>query len=121
MWFKEHFLTVTIVPLLVLLIASSYYRFVIQRDYLVSYEGDCDPMIQSCYIGCIDDDCMEEYYYSVIERRASEVRLLCGDDVSICDDAYECQAEVEECNIYFCDPTIDGSDACYFEDNTDTL
>ena len=110
---KKHFFPIIIVLMTILLVSASFLRFMVEHDYLVSFEGDCDPYTQSCYEDCEDDECTEMYYYSVIERSASEVYALCDtQDVSECDAAYECQPDVEYCEVYFCDPEEDGEDVC---------
>ena len=111
-FFKAHFFSVIIVLLLLLLASSSYVRFIVQNDYLVSFEGECDPYSESCYEGCEDEECTEVYYYSIIERHASELSNLCGSDISDCDDAFVCQPAVENCSVTYCDETIDGEDVC---------
>ena len=68
---------------------------------------DCDPETQVCFIGCDDDDCIDEYYYSYITRPAPVVRSLCGEDITDCDAAYECQVDEIGCEISFCDPEAD--------------
>jgi hypothetical protein len=102
------------IALVVLAIASSYYRYMVLHDYTVAYEGDCDPETQSCFSDCADDECTELYYFSIIERQANEIENLCGSEVTTCDAAYNC-TNVESCTITFCDPSVDGADAC----NTD--
>ena len=98
--------------LLILAVGSSYYRFVVLEDYVVAYEGDCDPDFESCYYDCEDDEFNEYYYFSIIERQVKEIKALCGKDVTECDEAYECQPDVEFCTISFCDPMEDGEEAC---------
>lgn len=109
---RNHFFSITIFVLFVLLLGGSYVRFMVQQDYLVSYEGDCDPHTESCYEGCEDDACTETYYYSVIERQAAELYALCGPDISECDAAYECEPGVAICSISYCDPEEEGEDVC---------
>lgn len=105
-------LIITMTLLVFLSIFASIYRFGIIEDYIVSYEGDCDPETNSCYFDCEDEACTENYYYTVIERNAAEIHSLCGTDVTECDEAYECQPDVEFCEISFCDPEEDGRDTC---------
>lgn len=109
---KKHFFLYIILVLTVFAVAASFTRFLSQQDYLVSYEGDCDPYTESCYVCGPDDGCDEVFYYSVIERYASEIHALCGPDVTVCDDAYYCGESVEHCEIFFCDPIIDGEEYC---------
>ena len=95
--------------LFILVICGSFYRFISLEDYLVSYKGDCDPDIEICYEYCEDNEC---FYYSIIERTASEVISLCGKDVTECDEAYECRNDVEECSIHFCKPKENEENVC---------
>jgi hypothetical protein len=110
---KKNILYFTILPLFVLFVAASYFRFVVQHSYLVSYEGDCDPYTQSCFVFCEDDECSDPFYFSIIERNAAEVYEKCGPDITDCDFAYECQPEAIDCSISFCDPSLDGEN-CEF-------
>ena len=111
---KRHFFSITIIILFALMAATSFFRFVVNTDYYVSYEGDCDPAFESCYIGCEDDECTEEYYYSYMERHAAELSTICGNDISECDEAYYCpEDESVYCEITFCEPAED--EECYNE------
>ncbi len=56
---------------------------------------------------CEDDECGEPFYYSTIERKAWEIYERCGENVTLCDEAYECQSDVEICSITYCDPDLD--------------
>lgn len=87
------------------MVLGSFYRFVILKDYLVAYEGECDPETESCFVGCEDDECLEFYYHSVIERKANEIYSLCGPDISECNEAYFCPETESNCSIYYCDAT----------------
>lgn len=112
-WFRQHFFSVTLVTLLVLIAIASYMRFMVLNDYVVAYEGDCDPYTESCFIGCEDDECTEEYYYATIQKYAPNVEAQCGPDITDCDTAYECQPEDgDHCEITYCDPATDGEEAC---------
>ncbi len=96
-----------------LVIAASYFRFFVLQDYLIAYEGHCDPITHSCYVWCEDlnndDSC---FYYSVIERQAYEIAKKCDLDLSECDAAYKCQEDVAICSIHYCDPSVDGEESC---------
>lgn len=100
----------------VVLLISLFYRFHVQQDYLVSYEGDCDPVTQSCFVYCETEECSDPFYYSIIERNADRLSNICGDDVTACAEAYSCSNDTS-CSVYFCDIEIDGSDACESIDN----
>ncbi len=106
MYFKKHLLVIILTPLLLLFVLTSYYRFMVINDFMVTYEGDCDPSTESCFVGCEDDECTEEYYYSSIERYAPNLEELCGLDITECDDAYTCDGD-ESCTISFCNPATE--------------
>lgn len=96
-------------------VGASYYRFMVIHDYMVSYEGDCDPYTQNCFVGCEDDECLEEYYYSQVQKSASDVYRQCGEDITDCDEAYICLVDDnEKCSVTFCDVETEG-------DNCETL
>jgi len=107
---KRNFFGYTILTLTILAVAASYYRFMVLQDYLVSYEGDCDPYTESCYVYCEDEECSEPFYYSIIERNAAEIYARCGADVTTCDAAYACQPDVDVCTITFCNGATDGDE-----------
>ena len=101
---RKNLLTVLVTPLLILLIGGSFYRFVVLRDYYVTYEIDCDPAVESCYVYCEDDECAEPYYYAYMEKYAATVYEQCGPDITECDAAYECLPEDgDDCTVTYCD------------------
>ena len=110
--YSNHLLLGSIFVLLLLLAGGSYLRFVVLHDYLVSYEGECDPYTESCFIGCDDDACEDVYYYTEIERRAPELYAECGKNILECDVAYECQADDTTCSVTYCDPVTAEADSC---------
>lgn len=100
------------IVLIALSTSASYYRFMMLQDYLVAYEGECDPYTQVCFAGCEDDECTSEYYYSQIEKYAPNVFEQCGKDITDCESAFTCiPDDGEKCSITFCSPDIDG-DIC---------
>ena len=102
MQFKRYILLYTLIPLLILTIAATYYRFMIINDYIVFYEGECDPYENSCFVGCEDEECNEEYFYTKIERHASGIARLCDDDIVDCEFANMCTHEELQCRIEYC-------------------
>ena len=60
----NHFFLYIIVTLIFIVGIFSYHRFMVRHDYVVGYEGVCDPAINSnkCFEGCDDDACNCEYY-----------------------------------------------------------
>ncbi|MDD3531375.1 MAG: hypothetical protein PHV99_02175 [Candidatus Pacebacteria bacterium] len=102
-----------LVSILVLLIGFclgyAYFRFMIVRDYMVAYEGECDPAAQSCFVGCDDSACTSEYYYAKVQKYAVHLQAECGPDITNCDAASVCLPEDEgKCLITYCDSELDG-------------
>ena len=95
--------------LVTLFIVASYYRFVVKQDYVVGYEGACDPIVESCFIGCEDDDCTEEYYYSKMQKYAPDLYAECGESIIECELASICLPEDRNCSIIYCDAETDDS------------
>lgn len=103
MKFSQHPLSYTLLPALLLILSISFYRFIVVADYNVEYEGECDPVTQSCFVGCEDEECTEEYYYSIIERHAIDIRNQCGPDITECAAAQICLEGEVGCEILYCD------------------
>lgn len=102
MFFKRYFLTITLLPLLVLALSASYYRFVVLKDYMVTYEAECDPYTEQCFIYCEDEECEEIFYYKYLTRQASEIYLQCGSDITECEAATSCSEEIA-CEVTYCE------------------
>jgi hypothetical protein len=114
MHFRNHILLYVLVPLIVLSAGVSYYHFILANEYVVEYEGECDPTTESCFEGCEDDTCENTYPYKVMEKRASSVRAACGTDITDCADASVCLPDDLECSIEYCDPsTLDEGEYCF--------
>lgn len=107
MHFRENILLYTLIPLIVLASTASYYRFMVIHDYIVSYEGTCDPALESCFVGCEDDECTDEYYYTRVERYAANLINFCGNDITDCEEANSCTSGENDCSITYCDPVTD--------------
>ncbi len=112
---NKNILFYILVPLIILSGTVSYFRFIVNHDYIVGYEGVCDPTIESCFIGCEDDECTTEYYYTKIQKYGSDLYAECEKDITDCEGANMCLPSDRKCSIVYCDMAIDGSDACYTE------
>lgn len=106
---------------ILILIASifSYYRFMIKQDYLVGYEGVCDPVanVNKCFVGCDDDACAEKHYYSKMIKYAPDLYKKCGEDITDCESAKLCLPDDHDCSITYCNPDVK-DDTCAVEINT---
>ena len=110
MGFKDNILKCILTPLILLFIGASYVRFVVNHDYMVAYEGTCDEYTENCFIGCEDEECTTEYYYSKMQKYAPDIFAQCGRDITDCESANTCLDGERECSIVFCDPELDGDE-----------
>lgn len=109
---SKHFFTIIIILLVVVVAVVSYYRFMVKYDYLIGYEGECDPAINSCFVGCNDDACTSKYYYTEMIKYAHSLYKECGKDITGCSTASVCLSSDKDCSITYCDPKKDGEDKC---------
>ena len=117
MKFRDNILLFTLTPLIVLFIGASYMRFIVMHDYMVEYESECDPATSVCFIGCEDEECTTEYYYSKIQKYAPDIFAQCGADITDCENANVCLDDENKCSITLCDPTTDGEECELFDEN----
>lgn len=108
---KSHLLSVVLIPAVIAVGFASYYRFVSQHDYMVTYEKDCNPANESCFLRCEDESCLEEYTYALIEKHATGLYAQCGPNISNCEEAYVCNSSDSACTVTYCDPE-NGTDTC---------
>ena len=106
MKFSDNILLYTLTPLLILLTGAAYVRFMVLHDYIVTYEGQCDPQTESCFIGCEDEECKQTFYFTIVEKYAANLYEQCGNDISDCELANVClPGEEESCSITYCTPS----------------
>jgi len=95
-------LSYVLVPVIIIIGTISYYRFIVNHDYIVEYEGVCDPYTEECFVGCEDEECTQEYYYSNMHKYASDLYTQCGKDITDCEAASMCLPNDQECSIIYC-------------------
>ena len=106
-----------LVPFIIIVSFASYYRFIIKHDYVVGYEGVCDPSIEKCFIGCEDSACIKEYYYTKVKKYEPDLFRECGKDITDCEDASVCFPNDRTCSVVYCSPGVDG-DICKTPDES---
>ncbi len=112
MKFRDNIFLYVLVPLIIFLVSFSYLRFIVAHDYMVAYEGACDPVTNNCFIGCEDDVCTKEYYYTKVQKYAADLYAQCSEDITGCEAANECfPINDRKCSVTYCDLEIDGT-AC---------
>jgi len=83
------------------------------HDYMVAYEGKCDPSLHSCFAACKNDSCVDVAYpYTKMQKNANNLYAECGKDITNCDNANIClPQDGKKCSITYCDPTV-SKDTC---------
>ncbi len=110
-YLHKHFFFFVLALFIVIVGIISYYRFMVRQDYVVSYQGVCDPVKEKCFINCEDDACIKMDYYSNVLKYAPDLYAECGKDITNCEVASVCLPNDHKCSITYCDPQIDG-DIC---------
>lgn len=95
--------------------AFTYYKYYINEDYAITFEGDCDPSEASCFVYHCDADFEEctgnpeedVTYFKFVTKKALELPL--------CDPSEEaCMAslcvETSDCEIELCNPETSGQE-----------
>lgn len=88
---------------IVIAVFVSFYRFVLINDYVIYYEGSCDPVIESCFESC-DGEC---YYYTKVQKYAPDIYYECGKDITDCEVANVCLLQDRRCSVVYCNQEID--------------
>jgi hypothetical protein len=118
--FREYFFYYLLLVFILITGVFSYFRFIVYHDYVVYYEGECDPTVESCFVGCEDDECTNEYPYSKVQKYAPDVIRECGNYITDCPEANICLPTDQECSITYCDPEIDSVDCAMNEPDQET-
>lgn len=116
--FSKFFFVYTILPLLLLSVGASYFRFIIQHDYLVVFEGSCEPESESCFVGTytyedclstVEEDCEVTYFYKMVEKPVVTYNYQieqCGTDPFLdpleCEPVSTCHKSEQNCSIVYC-------------------
>lgn len=103
--------------LLCLTIASSYYKYLVLKDYIVESETSCDPYNETCYVKHCDNSekgaCTgnpdEDISYYKIEYRNARNIICTGDND--CD--FSCTESEKDCGEVACTADDSESIECY--------
>lgn len=99
--------------------ATTYYRYMVVRDYIVQAEAECDPYTETCFIyvcdpsadeECTGDPVEDTSYYKIIQRNAKNIPM-CDPAAEECD-ALVCPAGEADCEMMMCDPTQELEGTC---------
>lgn len=115
-----------------IVIAVTYHRIFVMKDYLVEYSIECDPFVETCYEEpCVDNEC-EPYYFKIVRKNAQNLYGSCGADIQNCPGSLGCFPSDTFCEIQSCDSEVEAcvqfqhmpesvSDEAVGADNENTL
>lgn len=118
-YLRDHFFPLILTLGIIFVIVFSFYRFIIKHDYVVGYQGTCDPTTDKCFMSCDDDICAKPDYYSEMRKYEPDLYKECGNDITDCDAANVCFPTDRKCSITYCDKsTSDKDNPCQASSNT---
>lgn len=103
-------LTVVFVLAVLGSVGFTYYRYMVQKDFLVKYQTPCEPSEEACFVYECDataDECTgnpeeDTTYYSLMYRKAYNIPECDTGVEGDCDDAYVCPDGEEGCSMVTC-------------------
>ena len=120
-YFRNHFFPFFLILGIIFVVIFSYYRFMIKHDYVVGYQGSCDPATGKCFKSCDDDACKNPDYYTEMRKYEPDLYKECGEDITNCDAANMCLPSDHKCSITYCDKnTSDKDNPCQAPADTQT-
>lgn len=108
----EKFFFSILFALIVVSAATTFWKIVIQKDYIIEAQTDCDPYSQRCFIWecdtasvvegekCIGDPDEDIWYYNIVRRNAGHIPLCDPNDENC--SALICNKGEPECEQIFC-------------------
>jgi hypothetical protein len=93
-------------------IGFTYYKYVIQEDYMVKAQAPCDPYTESCFVAVCDpeeEECTgnvdeDTTYYKILYRNAQNIPPCDANSEEGCNASLTCWDGESECEIVACSP-----------------
>lgn len=105
MKFRDSILLCVLIVLIGVCVGYAYFRFMVVQNYMVAYEGTCDPAIHTCFVECQNDECTDKRNFDKVQKYAVDLNAECGKDITDCAAANECLPQRDSvCSITYCDP-----------------
>lgn len=106
---SDNFFLLILFFAVIIVVFLSYDRFIVRHDYIVGYEGLCDPLVEKCFVG-VDDTNESEYYYTKMQKYEPDLFAQCGKDITDCSAANVCFPDDRDCSITYCDEKTKNND-----------
>lgn len=106
---KNHWFWILLGVMFFLVVAISFTRFFVAKEYLIFADIDCDPTVEHCFVyecdpeteECTGDPEEDTWYYKKMTKKAANV-ILCDPNDARCV-AQTCFEEEEDCTYRYCD------------------
>ena len=102
-------------------VAVTFWRIVLNRDYIISAEQECDPATETCFIytcdpeadsECPADEAERISYYKLIHKNAKNIPL-CDTLSGECPTELNCEEGEADCEMILCDEsTVAEGETC---------
>lgn len=93
-----------LVLLIVVSVATTFYKIVILKDYQIVAEVSCDQTIEKCF-QYTDEESGEVSYYKLISKKASDIVACEATEEKLgCTEELSCVDGEENCSYTYCDP-----------------
>ena len=120
-YFRNHFFPFILILGIVFVVIFSFYRFMIKHDYIIGYQGVCDPTTGKCFMSCDDDACTKPDYYLEMQKYEPDLFKECGADITDCEAANACLPGDRKCSVTYCNKsTSDKDNSCQTPLDTQT-
>ncbi len=93
-------------------VSLTFWRIIINKDYIISAEQDCDPYTEACFIytcdpeqdtTCSKDPAEQTSYYKLIHKNAKNIPF-CNAQKDECPAKLSCEEGEAECEYIYCSP-----------------
>jgi len=110
---KSKILIAVFLVLIAISVGVTYWRIMIQKDYVVEAQTDCDPYEEECFLwecdpestvegeACTGDPEEDSWYFKVVRRNASKIPLCDPETDETCD-PWTCEEGEKDCEEEFC-------------------
>lgn len=93
-------------------VVVTYWRIMVNRDYIIQAQQECDPALEACFVSVCDSEGDPECaalpeeeqvsYYKTISKNAKNIPL-CDANNNECPTELSCEPGEEECELILCD------------------
>lgn len=110
---KSKILLGVFLGLIIISVGATYWRIMIQKDYIIESQVDCDPYAEACFVWecdpdsdiegekCTGDPESDIWYFKVAKRNAGKIPLCDPNTDEACQPML-CEPGEKDCEEIFC-------------------